>query len=210
MRRAFAWAGAIGLAAALFFVPAPAGSQPPPAGFTVKLIASDGGGHGSAVHIGNGYLLTAAHVLAAGGALTAKVDNGVEAQPEVLWANRDYDIALLRLPATPAAAQANVDCSETPVGSAYIAFGNPQSLEFVSAAGRVVSKARKLGHWQEVVILDGTVVPGMSGGPVVSRGKVVGISAGVLNTSLGGMFPSITGFGIAVPGSTICKLMART
>src|SRR5690554_3199096 len=68
----------------------------PATGSVMKLSADKG--HGSAVHIGSGYILSAAHVVPDGvKEMTAKLDDDSEHTAEVLWTNAAHDIALLRL-----------------------------------------------------------------------------------------------------------------
>lgn len=56
---------------------------------------SVGAGLGSGVHIGGGDILTAAHVV--GDAKTVKIKTfaGIESDADVLWVNKDFDIALI-------------------------------------------------------------------------------------------------------------------
>lgn len=182
------------------------GAGQPAASFAVKIDMPDK--HGSGVHIGGGYILTAAHVADGGTGMKAITDTGASRDVEVLWLNKDYDIALLRIADYADVAVAPLSCAPLAIGTPYTAYGNPGSVEFVSASGTVVGKAEKRGPWKEVVTIDGTLVMGMSGGPVVYRGNVVGISVGVQSVQLG-FSSAITGFGFVVPGSAICGLLAR-
>lgn len=53
-------------------------------------------GHGSGVHIGDGYVLTAGHVADGAKTIQLKTAGGKFQPAEVLWLNKEYDIALLR------------------------------------------------------------------------------------------------------------------
>lgn len=194
---AFAFIGALGLGYTFF--PAATAATPPIAGYSVKIDLSDG--HGSGVHIGGGYILTAAHVASKGNA-EAVFDNGQKRPAQLLWSNSAYDVALLLI--EDAALQAApLACDEPRVGSLFRAYGSPGNIDFVSTDGSVVGSAREYGPWKQIVVVDATIVMGMSGGALISRGRVIGISVGVMD--LGGP----TGIGYAVPGSAICKLLAR-
>lgn len=165
-----------------------------------------GQGHGSGVHIGGGYVLTAAHVTQ-GKEVKLRLTDGSEIAAEVLWENKTYDVALLRTEAKLAASP--LACRTAAVGERLTAHGNPLSFEFVSADGKVSGAAREFGHWKRVLPVDMTIVMGMSGGGVMdAHGNVVGISVGVMVASLMG-FPSLTGFGAVVPSSVICNLMGK-
>lgn len=168
-------------------------------GSTVKVVLENG--HGSGVHIGNGYVLTAAHVLRGEPAL--KLDDGTEHPATVLWQNKEYDIALLRTEATMQSS--SLACTALYDGQSVIARGNPSQLEFVSSAGRVVGAPRAVGPWKAAAPVDMTIVMGMSGGPTLdAAGRVVGINVGVLSAR-----GSLTGFGFIVPGSAVCELLGE-
>lgn len=193
---AFALVGALGLGYAL--LPATAAPQPM-AGYSVKIDVPEG--HGSGVHIGRGYILTAAHVADKGGA-EVQFDNGQKRPAQLLWSNTAYDVALLLID-DPALEAAPLACDEPRVGAVFRAYGNPGNIDFVSTAGSVVGGLRQHGPWKQVVVVDATIIPGMSGGGLIANGRVVGLSVGVM--AAGGL----TGIGYAVPGSAICKLLAR-
>jgi S1-C subfamily serine protease len=53
-------------------------------------------GHGSGVNIGNGYIVTAAHVPGEAATVKIKTSGGKEFDADVLWVNHVYDVALLR------------------------------------------------------------------------------------------------------------------
>lgn len=178
----------------------------PLASFAVKIDFP--AGHGSGTHIGNGYVLTAAHVVDGGAGIKVLTDTGAAKDAEVLWVNKDYDVALLRIDEFDDIRSVPLSCAPLERGTRYVAYGNPGSVDFVSAAGAVVSKPERRGPWRSVVTVDGTVVPGMSGGGVIVSGRLVGVSVGVMSASVG-LLPSITGFGFVVPASDICGLLAR-
>lgn len=181
-------------------------SAPPAASFSVKIDFADG--HGSGAHIGSGYIVTAAHVVD-GRDVKVVTDTGVTREAKVLWSNKDYDVALLRIDDFADVQSVTLSCEPLVPGAHYTAYGNPGSVDFVRAAGEVVGNAERRGPWAEVVTVNGTIVQGMSGGGVLVSGRLAGITVGVQSVALGGMFPSITGFGFVVPGSAICGLMGR-
>lgn len=173
-------------------------------GSTVKIVLD--AGHGSGVHIGNGYIITAAHVVG-DKAPRVKLDDGSEQEAAVMWTNKAHDIALLRTASTMSASA--LDCRVAANGEHVIARGNPTVLEFVSSAGRIAGAEREFGPWARVLPVDMTIVMGMSGGPIFAAdGRVVGISVGVLVAQLG-FAPSLTGFGAVVPSAAVCELLAR-
>lgn len=179
--------------------------SPAPAGSSVEILIK--GGIGSGVHIGNGYILTAAHVAEDNATVTVKDDKGDTHDGKVLWSNKDYDIALVRTDDTMASAQ--LDCRASKVGESITTRGNPMGVEFLTTWGHVAGKARKWGPWESVIFTDLTLAPGNSGGGVYDEnGNVVGIAVGVMLTRVG-VVPNLTGFSTVVPSSVICELLAR-
>ena len=173
----------------------------------VKVVMKDG--HGSGVSIGNGYILTAAHV-AKEGVLKVKNSMGVEQDAEVLWLNEFYDVALLKVSKPELIGVSTLSCRAPDLSEEIIAEGSPLRTEFTRFWGHANGSPQKFGPWSEVFSMDMTVLPGISGGPVFDKsGKVVGIAVGVAMLPLG-MSNSVTGIGYGVAGSTICKLLART
>lgn len=169
-------------------------------------------GHGSGVHIGGGFVITAAHVAGDAKEVSLKRQAGEDIKAEVPWVNKAYDIALLRT-SGKLAGQAALDCAQPKLGDEIQAAGNPLNLEFVSSFGRVAGAARAVEPWREVVITDITTVMGVSGGPLFGKdGRVVGIVVGVMPAPIkngDSYIPSLTGFGTAVPASVVCQLLGR-
>jgi serine protease Do len=132
-----------------------------------------GSGHGSGVHIGDGYILTAGHVADSAKILHIKTSDGKTRPADVLWINKEYDVALLRTDPKDIGA-ATLSCRYAHVGEDIRAIGNPLSLEFVSSYGRISGDVRKLGPWKSVLVTDLTTVMGQSGGPVFDEGGGIG------------------------------------
>lgn len=174
---------------------------------TVKLMLEKG--HGSGVHIGDGLVLSAAHVAGEGDAVTLKLDDGTTRAAEVIWASTASDIVLLRtspdgLSASP------LSCAPVQVGQAITARGNPLALEFITTHGHIVGVGAPLEKWANVAPVDMVVLPGMSGGGVFNAGgEVIGIAVAVLTAPLG-FGASYTGIGVIVPASHVCSLLGRS
>lgn len=168
------------------------------------------GGHGSAVHIGNGVYLTAAHVVSKQTKpISIKLHDGSVRKAETLWFNTKYDIALISASGDGLMAS-DLQCRELETGESIRIEGNPTIMEFVSATGKIAGAGRKIGFWERVQVVDITILPGQSGGPVYdASGKLVGITVGVATYGMG-WSASPTGFGFVVPGKAICPLLARS
>lgn len=165
-------------------------------------------GHGSGVHIGDGYVITAAHVAGEAKTVNLRSEGGKAVEGSVLWTNEKYDIALIKTDET-AFGSAPLSCSEAKRGDTITAMGNPLGVEFVSATGRIAGKPRTVKPWESVFVTDMTIVMGMSGGPVFNEdGEVIGITVGVMAATVG-FSPSLVGFGFVVPSTVACHLLAR-
>jgi S1-C subfamily serine protease len=163
---------------------------------TLKIITSTG--HGSGVHIGNGYILTAAHVVDGSESIRVRATHNGEEPAELLWLNKAHDVD-----------SSPLSCKPLGVGQSVKATGNPGPLEFITSWGRVSSYEAKRGNWKSSIIVDLTIAPGSSGGPVFdTRGNVVGLVVGIALMSHGFSSSAIP-YSYVVPGSAICSLLAR-
>lgn len=193
---AFPFAGSVGLLGSPVLKPVLA---------SPFLKVSDDKGHGSGVHIGNGYILTAAHVLGDRKTMTITDSEHRELPGEVLWKNTEYDIALMRVVGFANIDVAELSCAPNYAHQRVTVHGNPRSLDFAFTSGEVNGAARQWAVWKSVVPVDLTIIPGQSGGAVVdANGYVVGIAVGVMTFQMG-----LTGQGFFVPGSVVCDLMGR-
>jgi S1-C subfamily serine protease len=133
----------------------------------------------SGVFISNdGYLLTAAHVVAGVSEVMVDLRSGITLPAQVLRVDNPQDIALIKVagsgyPALPLALNAN-----PPVGSETYVIGTPADEEFVNSVSKgIVSGLRKLNGFYYIQT-DASVSPGCSGGPLLNKkGQVIGITS---------------------------------
>lgn len=181
-----------------------------PMSATMKL-SVEGGGHGSGTHIGGGYVITAAHV-ADNGKMTARFRDGPERETVLLWSNKEYDIALLKIDGEGITAAA-LDCRTPGMGERLRFLGNPLLLEWIETTGFVAgSVTDAYGEaWAEALPVDAAMAGGMSGGGAFdAAGSLVGVNVGIPIQPLGLLDGTATGISFIVPASTICNLLART
>lgn len=177
------------------------------AGPVVKLM--DKTGHGSGVHIGDGYVLTAAHVTAGKETMAYLRDDGLKGSATVLWENKARDISLVRIDTDSGISAANLECREPDPGETVLLKGNPLNLEHITTYGRVAGSAVPIAHWESVVPVDASIAGGMSGGGMFDTdGDLIGINVGMALQPLG-MAATAVGLSLIVPGSAICGLLAR-
>jgi S1-C subfamily serine protease len=158
----------------------------------------DGGGSGVVV-TADGFILTAAHVVAHGdGTGRASFSDGRELEFELIGADPLSDLAVVRAAAGDLVPADLGEAERLRVGQLVLAIGNPHGFAgsvtagVVSALGRALparsgTAARLI---ENVIQTDAALNPGNSGGGLAdSRGSVVGI-----NTAVAGI-----GLGLAVP-----------
>lgn len=149
-------------------------------------------GLGSAVALSaDGYLVTAAHVVAAGPAGVAVFADGSESRFQLAGADPLSDLAVVQVenggrPVSPG------DADELRVGQLVVAIGSPLGFAGTVTAGVVSALGRALpvpgtGRViEDVIQTDAALNPGNSGGALLdSRGRLVGINTAVAGAGLG-------------------------
>lgn len=169
-------------------------------------------GHGTGFHIGNGYVISAAHVVAPNGAALPMraIDSDKRVRNlSMLWATKVYDIALLKIDNWQSMRAIDLDCDTAPVGRSISAHGYPESYGRQTMNGFVSSIPQTVTVWKTVIGMDLTILPGMSGGPVLAEdNRAIGVT--VSSHSIPSMISvTPTGLSFAVPISTVCQLLGR-
>ena len=178
--------------------------QPTP---VVKVVVGDG--HGSGAYIGNGIVITAAHVVLDVKTVQLISERNLVQTGTVLWANTDYDIAAIKVSNASQYLAAHLVCRSPKVGEALTAAGSPMDQDFLYIPGTVAGAARDIGKIKNVVIAALPITFGNSGGPVFDDyGDMVGVVSALMASSIGGT-PSQTGISYVVPADTVCMLMGR-
>ena len=162
-------------------------------------------GAGSGVIISpDGYALTNNHVIRGAGRIEGVLHDGSVVHADVVGADPDTDLALLRLhgKSHQAAALGNSDALK--VGELSIAIGNPLGLQATVTVGVISALRRTLrgesGRLiEDVIQTDAALNPGNSGGALVdAEGAVVGINTAIIGGAQGLCFavPSNTAKGV--------------
>src|SRR5689334_2756160 len=158
------------------------------------------GGAGSGVVITpDGFLVTSAHVVAAGGSASASFLDGTEYDVDVVGADPLSALALARARGGTLQRVKIGNAEQLRVGQLVVAVGNPMGFSgsvtsgVVSGLGRSLATADGNGHRrfiEDVIQTDAALNPGNSGGALAdSRSRLIGV-----NTAVAGM-----GLGLAVP-----------
>ena len=159
-------------------------------------------GLGSAVALtGDGYLVTAAHVVANGARGVAVLGDGIEATFRPVGTDALSDLAVVRVDTGARAIPAG-NADDLQVGQLVVAIGSPLGFAGTVTAGVVSSLGRALPVPQagrvieNVIQTDAALNPGNSGGALLnSAGELVGI-----NTAVAGV-----GLGLAVPFNPVTQ-----
>lgn len=137
----------------------------------------------------DGYIITNEHV---SGAKYSKcyvtLENGKEYQGQVVWADQDLDLSIIKINAKglPYSKLGNSD--EVRVGESVYAIGNPIGFEFqrTVTSGIISAKDRTIkieeedssSYMEDLIQTDATINPGNSGGPLIQAdGEVIGINS---------------------------------
>jgi S1-C subfamily serine protease len=149
-------------------------------------------GAGSGVIISpDGYALTNNHVVRGAGRVEAVLHDGAVARAEIVGADADTDLALLRLAGGGHAAAHLGDSDALRVGELAIAIGNPLGLQATVTVGVISALRRTLrgenGRLiEDVVQTDAALNPGNSGGALVDfDGAVVGVNTAIIGGAQG-------------------------
>jgi S1-C subfamily serine protease len=179
--------------------------------------APDGGGQASGsgfVVDKDGTIITNAHVVGDSDEVQVNFEeDGDPVEAEVVGSDPDTDVAILKVDPDDADLQPLPlgDSSETEVGDAVVAIGNPFGYTRSVTTGIVSAKQRQIEapsgfSIENVIQTDASINPGNSGGPLLdAEGRVIGINSQI---ATGGSQGSV-GIGFAVPIDTVKELLPQ-
>lgn len=164
----------------------------------------------------DGHIVTNNHVVAGGRSYEIVFANGERRSAELVGADIDSDLAVLKvsqLPeGTPPLSLASGEGIR--VGEFVVAIGNPfgeqgsMSLGIVSALGRSLESQRDLGTGSsyslpEVIQTDAPINPGNSGGPLLNlEGEVIGV-----NSAIATLTGTNSGVGFSIPVQAVRQIV---
>lgn len=177
----------------LDFGPGPMALRPPP---QANEDEDDALGSGLIIS-SDGYILTCAHVIAGAGSIEVTLADGHHYEAKVAGADRDSDLALLKIAATGLPAATIGNAAALKPGQWVAAIGAPFGLETSITVGVVSAVGRHLASEKYVSFIqsDVPINPGSSGGPLLNgAGEVVGINSEIYSRT-----GEYTGVSFAVP-----------
>lgn len=171
---------------------------------------------GSATYLGNGYALTAAHVV--GGAYLSPLwktirvvdEFGNEYDGTVALFNLEQDYALVRIRSTVPVDYMTLDCGPQYMAQPLQAYGLQPLGNVIYLPGEIVGHEFVLNEEMglSVIPTNAALFPGMSGGAVVSNGQIIGINNAILMRG-NALFAWGTDLSFFVPSSVFCADVAE-
>lgn len=158
---------------------------------------------GSGVIVDNkkGYVITNHHVIDKADTITVRLSDDREIEAELIGADPETDIALLKIEAEKLTALPIADSDDLRVGDFVVAVGNPFGLRQTVTSGIVSGLGRHgLGkRYEDFIQTDASINPGNSGGALVNlKGELVGINTAILSRGGGNI-----GIGFAIPTNLV-------
>ena len=149
----------------------------------------------------SGYILTNYHVVEDSSRITVRLQNGDEYIGEIVGADEETDLAVIKINAGKALPYLNFgDSEEVKVGDWVLALGSPFGLARTVTAGIISQMNRETPYataFQKFIQTDAAINRGNSGGPLVDmNGKVIGVNSQIA-TSTG----DYNGIGFALPAN---------
>ena len=153
-----------------------------------------------------GLIITNAHVIANAGTIKVTLQDEREFEAEIVGADPDFDLAVLRIQSQAALPEVKMgDSDDLMIGETVIAIGNPFGFSHtvttgvISALDRSIRTDNRVFH--EFIQIDASINPGNSGGPLLNiNGELIGI-----NTAI---YVKAQGIGFAIPISKTRKIIS--
>jgi len=153
-----------------------------------------------------GFILTNKHVILQGKTITVALKDGREFTAQIVGADSDSDLAVLRISSPTALPDITMgDSSNLMIGETAIAIGNPFGFSntvttgVISATNRSVRTDDMVYH--DFIQTDASINPGNSGGPLLNiNGELIGI-----NTAI---YAKAQGIGFAIPINTAKRIVS--
>jgi S1-C subfamily serine protease len=158
---------------------------------------SEGMGSGVIIDGGQGLVLTNAHVVNSASSIAVRLLDGRSFTAEVVGAEPDFDLAVLRLEnAKNLPSVSMADSTDLLPGETVIAIGNPFGFSHTVTTGVISALDRTIqtdgDMLTDLIQTDAAINPGNSGGPLLNiMGELVGINTAILSRG--------EGIGFAIP-----------
>jgi len=153
-----------------------------------------------------GFILTNQHVILKSKTITVGLKDGREFKAQIVGADPDSDLAVLRISSPKALPDIIMgDSSNLMIGETVIAIGNPFGFSntvttgVISATNRSVKTENMI--YRDFIQTDASINPGNSGGPLLNiNGELIGV-----NTAI---YAKAQGIGFAIPINTAKRIVS--
>ncbi|MEM5340948.1 DegQ family serine endoprotease [Paraburkholderia azotifigens] len=152
----------------------------------------------------DGYVLTNAHVVDGANVVTVKLTDKREFKAKVVGADKQSDVAVLKIDAKDLPTVKIGDPRQSKVGQWVVAIGSPYGFDNTVTSGIISAKSRSLPdeNYTPFIQTDVPVNPGNSGGPLFNlQGEVIGINS-MIYSQTGGF----QGLSFAIPINEAVKV----
>lgn len=155
----------------------------------------------------DGYIVTNTHIISGNKLIKVKLHTGEEFDANLIGADVNADIAVLKINSNRALKPINVSNSDDlKIGDKVLAIGNPYGIGISVSSGIISATGRDYGNpYLELIQTDAAINPGNSGGALINEnGNLIGI-----NTKIFSRTGAYQGLGFAIPSNNIVQIASE-
>ena len=155
----------------------------------------------------DGYVVTNTHIISGNKLIKVKLHTGEEFDANLIGADLNADIAVLKINSNSVLKPINVSNSDDlKIGDKVLAIGNPYGIGISVSSGIISATGRDYGNpYLELIQTDAAINPGNSGGALINEnGNLIGI-----NTKIFSRTGAYQGLGFAIPSNNIVQIASE-
>lgn len=155
----------------------------------------------------DGYIVTNTHIISGNKLIKVKLHTGEEFDANLIGADANADIAVLKINSNSLLKPINVSNSDDlKIGDKVLAIGNPYGIGISVSSGIISATGRDYGNpYLELIQTDAAINPGNSGGALINEnGNLIGI-----NTKIFSRTGAYQGLGFAIPSNNIVQIASE-
>jgi S1-C subfamily serine protease len=155
----------------------------------------------------DGYIVTNTHIISGKKLIKVKLHTGEEFDANLIGADVNADIAVLKINSNTLLKSINVSNSDDlKIGDKVLAIGNPYGIGISVSSGIVSATGRDYGNpYLELIQTDAAINPGNSGGALINEnGNLIGINTKILSRT-----GAYQGLGFAIPSNNIVQIASE-
>ena len=165
-------------------------------------------GSGVIVNAAQGLIITNSHVINQVDEINVTLKDGREYKAEVIGADKDTDVAVIKIKASDLTQIVVGDSDRLRVGDFVVAIGNPFGFRQSVTSGIVSALGRSglgIESYEDFIQTDADINPGNSGGALVNlRGEIIGINTAIFAPNGGSV-----GINFAIPINMVQQLTSQ-